>query len=108
MAEQLQPVMITCALSSKACHYFLQAQVLLAVSVAQAIRIPGERDQWANQLKNDQVGLAALRQQQQGLCCLCYYSWPTLSEKKKKKEAGWGGGEARQAKTNMRLKPKLR
>lgn len=93
MAEQLQPVMIISALSSKASDYFLQAQVqvLLAVSVAQAICIPGETDQWANQLVNGQVCLAAFMQQQQRLCCLHYYSWPTLSKKKRKE--GWEGGK---------------
>lgn len=93
MAEQLQPVMIISVRSSKASHYFLQAQVqvLLAVSIAQAICIPGETDQWANQLVNGQVCLAAFMQQQQRLCCLHYYSWPTLSKKKRKE--GWEGGK---------------
>lgn len=100
IVQQLQPVMIISELSSKASRYFLQAplQVLLAVSITQAICIPGETDRWANQLMNGQVCLAAFMQQQQRLCCLHYYSWATLSKKKRKR----GPKQGKQGKLKQR------
>lgn len=101
MAEQLQPVMIISMLSSKASHYFLQDQVqvlLAALSITQTTCIPGETDRPANQLMNGQVCLAAFMHQQQRLCCLHYYSWPTLSKKKRK----GGREEGKQGKLKQR------